>query len=290
MADELLPQRIEILFDQSATGESIRVFLECVAAQLVRETSIWRQRTDQVVEQKLIARSELDAAFKRLRSAQTWYIYESAPGGLTAGAPLETAGDPDREKAGVIPCSAATHHGVAWWPSAAGRGVGLVTSRKIDGHWNWDEDIGHEAAHASFGPVPLYSQSLESDGFKTRLADAYAAAGGAFNDVLVARTTYLISEIMVAFVRGEQRATGSGLPGLHSRDDFQAFCTMAQALFPYAGFDTCLSMAETEGMPLAVWSGPTIRTLGAAALRAARAIVPLVNATRPPAPRDLAAA
>ncbi|MCX7357952.1 MAG: hypothetical protein NT015_07415 [Alphaproteobacteria bacterium] len=287
-SETLLPERVEILFDPDVTPMEVHAFTESVAAQLAREIAVWSARLKELTDSGLITQRELDAACSKLRGAQTWYVSESKGGGLTPGAPMHGAGDPDRESAGVIPCSAATHHGVAWWEAPGGRGVGLVTSRRVGGHWNWDEDIGHESAHASFGPVPLYSQSLESDGFKRRLADAYAATGGEFDEVLIARTTYLVSELMVAFVRGEQRTNGTGLPGLLDAADFNAFCTMAHRLLPLAGFDRAKTLGEAEGMPLGVWSGPTIRAIGAACFRAAPAIIPLINATHPPAPHELA--
>jgi hypothetical protein len=287
-SNTLLPARVELLFDPDATPSDVRAFVESVASQLAREIAVWGARLEELIDSGLITRRELDNACSKLRGAQTWYVSESKAGGLTAGAPLQSTGDPDREAAGVIPCSAATHHGVAWWDVQGGRGVGLVTSRRVDGHWTWDEDIGHESAHASVGPVPLYSQSLESDGFKRRLADAFASTGGELDEILIARTTYLISELMVAFVRGEQRSNGTGLPGLFDLADFDAFCTMAHRLFPQAGFDRAQALGTSEGMPLGVWSGPTIRALGAACLRAAPAIIPLINATRPPAAHELA--
>jgi hypothetical protein len=283
-SDAMLPSKIEVLFDVSPGDSAAQSFLECLAAQLSREVVIWQERLLELSSSGLIDRRFLSDTCAMLRGAQRWYVCASEAGGLMAPeSQSEADGDPERTPAGVIPCSAVKHHGVAWWRGMDGvRSIGLVTSHAAGGRWNWDEDIGHESAHAAFGPVPLFTQTLEASGFMTPLATALDNAGGHCTSALIGRTAYLISEIIVAFVRGEQRPTVVGLPGLHSMQDLEAFISLAERLFPEAGFTEVRREVLKEGIPLKVWSGPTIRRLGAAALHSTRSLIPLLNTTRPP--------
>src|SRR5262249_41092893 len=82
---QVLPERVEILFDESFSQGDIVAFIESVAAQLARETAIWRQRLDLLTDGGLIDKHVLGEACRGLRSAQTWYISASQAGGLTAG-------------------------------------------------------------------------------------------------------------------------------------------------------------------------------------------------------------
>jgi len=282
-SDRFLVEDLEIVFEPGSSESTAKVFVQAVAAQLAREFSVWRQRLDELDASGLMGASEVAQTLMRTRSCQPWYIYVSTNGGLYDGEPLPEETNPDSPlvQFGAIPCTAAHHHGIAWWRTPSGRRSALVTSHREGSAWNWDEDIGHEAAHASFGPIPLFSQHFEAYGANTGLYEMWIS-DQAMTPELSARVHYILAELAVVSVRGEQRTTGTGLPGMQSLDELFLFLSIAHRFFPAAGFELVACAAREEGIPISVWSGPTIAPLRAAALRAAPVLANYINTTIPP--------
>jgi hypothetical protein len=86
----------------------------------------------------------------------------------------------------------------------------------------------------------------------------------------------------VAYVRAEQRISGSGLPGLNTMEELLRFIDCADRLYPAARFAAARPIVMEEGVPLSVWSGSSIRYLGASALRFARHYLSLAHTQEPP--------
>jgi hypothetical protein len=160
-ATALLPDSITILADLSMCASHIESFLQCMVTQLAKELSIWKGRLEELEDRGLMSTAEALEITRSLKAAQPWFVYVSAPGGLLAVERQSVPDDTSSLSSGVIPCSVKQHHGVGWWLDRGVRHSCLITSHQEGGDWNWDEDIGHEAAHASFGPVPLFSSRYE---------------------------------------------------------------------------------------------------------------------------------
>jgi hypothetical protein len=282
-ASSLLPHEIHILFGLDMTREAAYCFLQQMAAQLAREFSVWRMRLQALSDQNLMPLEEAEAILDASRSAQPWYVYVTPRGGLYDGAGMKEAVDPDADgaTAGAIPCTAAQHHGVAWWRNERGeREAALVTSHREHGVWNWDEDIGHESGHACVGPIPLFSQYFEAYGAQAKLSALWEA--GETSPELSARVHYLLAELAVVAMRGEQRSTGTGLPGLEDREDLALLLRMAGRLYPDAGFEDLSCLCDTLDLPIGMWSGRAALPLLASVLRTLPSLSRLTNVTDPP--------
>jgi len=273
--------RISIVGDAGIDKTYLENFIQCAAAQLTRELAVWHRRLQEIVDLQLMTDDELDETIERLRSVQPWYIYASRNGGLFDSESTDGAADLAKAFHGVIPCSGAQHHGVGWWMNHGVRQVGLITSHRAGGTWNWDEDIGHEASHAAFGPVPLFSQRYEQFSRQNCLSSSPKAEGGLSREA-IAHICYLNAELVAAYVRGEQRFTSTGLPGLADADELAAFLRGAHRLLPAAHFCDVEPLVRGCDMPIQVWSGSASRYIGAAALRFAQRSVDLVNLDEPP--------
>jgi hypothetical protein len=283
-ANDLLVDNLHILFGTESSESEARVFLEAVAAQLTREFMVWCRRLDELIALGLMRKAEVAEVLEVTRGCQPWYIYVSPKGGIYDGRALSESSDPDstEEASGAIPCTTASHHGIAWWKTSTGRQSALITSHPVGGAWNWDEDIGHEAAHASLGPIPLFSQHFEAYGATNSLSEMWRR-DNTITPEISARMHYLMAEMAVVCIRGEQRSTGTGLPGLETLDELLLFLSLAQLLFPTAGFESVAASAREEGVPLSVWSGSTTIPLRAASLRVAPELAKLTNIAKPPA-------
>lgn len=281
-AKDLLPLSIEIVTDGTFDRSFLKNFVQSAAAQLGREIPLWRHRFGEIIGLGLISTTEIGRITKLLKAAQPWFIYASRCGGLMGETEDNDTADGTPPSSGVIPCSAAPHHGIGWWTDQGIRRSGLITSHWENSTWNWDEDIGHEAAHAAFGPVPLFSQHYEEAGADRRLV-APNSRSVPLPEETIARVCYLVAEIVVVFLRGEQRFTGTGLPGLNDHDELSAFLDVADRLLPGARFGDVLPLIAIEGLPLSVWSGQAIRQLGASALYFAGHSASLANSPEPPA-------
>lgn len=281
-AEDLLPSSIEVVTDEMVNKSFLKNFVQSTAAQLGREIPVWRRRLGELAGLGLMSASEIGRITKLLKAAQPWFIYASRTSGLIGEEEVSETAGCMLGSSGVIPCSAAPHHGVGWWTDQGVHRSVLITSHRENGSWNWDEDIGHEAAHAAFGPVPLFSQHYEEAGANRRLV-APNSKSVPLAEEAIARVCYLVSEIVVVFLRGEQRFTGTGLPGLNDHDELSAFLRIADRLLPGARFGDVLPLIAIEGLPLPIWSGQAIRHLGASALYFAGHSASLANSPEPPA-------
>src|SRR5262249_2394848 len=145
------------------------------------------------------------------------------------------ASAPKHPNAGLIPCSAMRNHGVAWRLDDIGRcRVWLVTARKPGEEWDWDSDIGHESAHASFAPVPLFAESLGQELENARLAASHGPEDLSFSQL--AAICYALTELAVVAVRGEDRPTRTRLPVGEPAELYQLL-KLSIGLFPQMGFD-----------------------------------------------------
>jgi hypothetical protein len=234
-----LPLSITLFSDLSVEEADVGCFLEELLSYLKYELYRRQERQRQFIDLGLLSENELDNVLTEYRHLQPWAIYYSQHGGLDIQDPI-----PEKQALwGVVPCSSMPNHGVAWRKTSPGRHqVWLATARKPEENWDWDSDIGHESAHASFAPIPLFAQSAHLDPKTTYLADIDDAQN--LTPAHLARMCYTYAEIAVVALRGEQRLSETGLPVLESPDELYAFLELSNQLMPDLGFDRALEVSK----------------------------------------------
>jgi hypothetical protein len=191
----------------------------------------WRTRSERFVGLGLCTAVELDRLLDPANNPQPWIIYVTEKGGG-----LQPFGSPDDSGAdyGNVPCSTMVNHGVAWKRKHRGFMSWLVTDRKEDRPWDFSSDIGHEGAHATFSPVPLFSQMINLDARAVSLEIADIAR---MNRAQWSRLAYILCELAVVAVRGERRDTLTGLPTLETMAELRHLPQLLHDLMPQFGFD-----------------------------------------------------
>jgi hypothetical protein len=241
---ELLPRDISLFVDHGVGEDAVETFLEGASDYLKGELQRRLARADFFVRLGLISTSEIHTFMTARTDSQAWALYYSMTGGL--GISSQDAAEPSSAQSGIIPCSSMRNHGVAWHRKAPQRwDVWLATSRKPNSEWNWDSDIGHESAHAGFAQVPLFLQALSRDIDNSHLASVRDTSE--LNPGHLARMMYFYSELAVVALRGEQRATPTGLP-VADQGELVALLHLSEQLAPGAGFARSLdAFLRTSG-------------------------------------------
>jgi hypothetical protein len=207
-----LPASITLYVDPAVQDTSVLEFLSSMAEELRRELERRKIRQEKFVRLGLLSEEELEKFLTLRTGAQAWALYFSEVGGL---GPFQEDYNVAKDARGVIPCSTMQNHGVAWARDDAGNvRTWLATSRRKGSGWDWESDIGHESAHAAFAQVPFFVQS------SPQIPNDVLTHGSMQMDITptqIAQIMYLYSEIAVVAMRGEPRATETGLPvALHS--------------------------------------------------------------------------
>jgi hypothetical protein len=241
---EQLPRCISLFVDHDVHEEAVESFLERISSYLKGELERRIERANMFVHLGLISTGEMRTFMTMRTNVQSWALYYSKIGGL--GIPSEDTADPSSAQSGVIPCSSMQNHGVAWhWKSPQHLDVWLATSRKPHSEWDWNSDIGHESAHAGFAHVPLFLQALSR-----AIDDSHLASVKDTHDLMpghLARIMYFYSELAVVALRGEPRATPTGLPVVDP-GEMAALLQLSQELAPEVGFAQSLNMfLKTNG-------------------------------------------
>jgi hypothetical protein len=215
-----------IVSEASRLARVYPVLSESISAQLFKEAARWAAALRRIRAQCTVDNHYFVQQARRHSVAQPWLVIDLEDGGLS-----KLCCDAPGFDACLVTCSAATHHGVLRITCGELSRTVLVTGRNANGCWNPDADFGHEGAHSSFGPVPLFSQSLEQ------------VSHGCFSNVLstsrsdraaIAVWCYIAAEITVWYIRGEYASTSTGLPRIQTIADMRAWLEIGSEL----GFDT----------------------------------------------------
>lgn len=224
---ELLPEDITLVFTDDIDRRHLDFLMSAMVVQLRREISVWTDRLSAIRNNwpRLSGLPDLNATLCTLRRCQPWIVLVTASGGFAATT--------DHGEGAVVTCSTKQHHGVAWWMSAAGtRRSALVTARAEGEDWNWDSDIGHEATHAAFAPVPLFTQTIERESRRARLTENAVRTPEDLTSTQLCRIFYVASELITVVMRGEQRFTGTGLPEFEEAGEFHRFLSLMEDFVP----------------------------------------------------------
>lgn len=275
---ELLPRDISMFVDHGVDEDVVFSFLESTSDYLKGELQRRLTRANIFVQLGLISAGEIHTFMTGRTDIQAWALYYSMTGGL--GIPNEEVADPNSAESGVIPCSSMRNHGVAWHRTDPKHlDVWLATSRKPCSDWDWDSDIGHESAHASFAQVPLFLQALSKDIDNSHLAlirDTSRLKPGH-----IARIMYFYSELAVAALRGEQRVTPTGLP-VADHDELIALLRLSEQLAPGVGFGLSLDMLRTTCGYIDVNRGTQIYELAYPIIKVIPKLAHFTNMGKPP--------
>jgi len=259
-----LPASITLFSDLEIEQEEINKFLYQLPLYLEQEFSLRNARSEQFVNLKLFDEKEIHSILTDYRNVQPWALYFSKEGGL--GTFEDNIVAPENSAWGVIPCSFMPNHGVAWRrQSTNNHQIWLATSRQHSKDWDWDSDIGHESAHAGFAPVPLFAQALHLNPATTSLQDVNTIQDLTANHL--ARMIYSCSEIAVISIRGEYRATQTGLPALEQPEELYAFFDLLDQLMPNMGFSQALEVCQQVGGKFDVKNGTEIFEASAPIIR-----------------------
>lgn len=238
-----LPLSITLFSDPEIEESAVIQFLEELPFQLEREISMRNNRCKRFVSLGLLSDQEIYNLLTGHRHVQPWALYYSKDGGLNI---LTQDFDKEDFSWGAIPCSSMLNHGVAWRKTpASDYQIWLATARKEGHDWDWDSDIGHESAHASFAPVPLFAQALNLQNEFTPLDSVSSIQE--LNDSHIALMSYTYSEIAVIAMRGEQRSTDTGLPVVERPEELYAFLELSHELMPELGFEQALAACKRVG-------------------------------------------
>jgi hypothetical protein len=230
-----LPGSITLFVDPDIDDSAVTEFLDQMCIQLRQEFRRRESRVEKFVDLGLFSNNEMRSFLIARRNSQPWAIYYSKLGGL---GPFQQDTLQHHGIRGVIPCSSMRNHGVAWsYSSNAVLEVWLATARKEGHDWNWDSDIGHESAHATFAQVPLFAQGIQKD-FD---AAVFSKIGSTheLSSAHLAKMAYLFSEIAVVAIRGESRSTETTLPVL-DKSELYAMLRLSHDLTPHIGFEGAL--------------------------------------------------
>ncbi len=270
---DYLPYSVTLFSDPEIEESAVISFLEELPAQLKREFRTRNTRRERFVNLDLLSEQEIHEILTGHRQVQPWALYFSREGGLGV-----LAQDVYREDSpwGVVPCSSMPNHGVAWRKTPAGDcQIWLATARKKGQDWDWDSDIGHESAHSSFAPVPLFAQALHLNPEITSLDTVKNIQELSANHL--ARMSYTYSEIAVIAMRGEQRNTKTGLPVVERPEELYAFLELSHQLMPHLGFNRALTTCQRANGKIDVNDGVEIFEIGAPIMRVLPHISKLTN-------------
>jgi hypothetical protein len=180
----------------------------------------------------------------------------------------------------VIPCSTMQNHGVAWEQADDGRvRIWLATARREGCDWDWESDIGHESAHAAFAQVPLFVQAFPQIA-EDVLSDV--ANPNELQPVHITQMIYLYSEIAVVAMRGESRATVTGLPVARA-SELNALLRLSAELVENAGFERAAAVCARKDGKIDVNHGDEIFEIAAPILRIIPSLTQFINNPEPPA-------
>lgn len=237
-----LPKSITLFVDHEVSEAALTAFLHGMANHLQLELERRMARQKRFVDLGLLADEGVEAFLTQRTAAQPWAIYFSKDGGL--GARKAGLGEADGSR-GVIPCSTMQNHGVAWEQAEDGRvRIWLATARREGCDWDWESDIGHESAHAAFAQVPLFVQA-----FPQIAGDVLSTVERAteLKPVHITQMIYLYSEIAVVAMRGELRATATGLP-VAKPAELAALLRLSAELAENIGFERAAAVCtRSEG-------------------------------------------
>jgi hypothetical protein len=260
---DYLPSSVTLFSDLEVAESDITSFLQELPFQLEREFRKRHERKQRFVDLNLLSDHEIHTILTGHRQAQPWALYYSKDGGLNIQANDSYGKDLSW---GVVPCSSMPNHGVAWEKNSAGNyQIWLATARKHKQNWDWDSDIGHESAHSSFAPIPIFAQALHLDPEVTKLTSVKNLQN--LSSGQVARMCYTYSEIAVIAMRGEQRNTETGLPVVEQPDELYAFLELSHQLMPNLGFNRALAACKNASGQIDVNDGTEIFEIGASVLR-----------------------
>jgi hypothetical protein len=270
-----LPRETTLWWEPSLGRGCAEALAAQIAEFLAAEVTRRRRRCVRIEASGLLTHGELENILVR-DDQQPWAIYALEDGGLGTGS---AASAPDGEQ-GIIPCVGKPNHAVAWRRAGTRPLVTwLATAREKGGAWDLEADFGHESAHAAFAQVPLFDQVMQDRACRVRLWDCESIDD--LQDVHLAKVAYICSEIGVVTIRGESRATATGLP-VDSAEELLAFLRIASQLFPGAGFARAAVEYERNFGALDIEEGEVIYDIGTPVLRLLPALAPLANAERPP--------
>ncbi|MEJ0061459.1 MAG: hypothetical protein WDM79_18695 [Terricaulis sp.] len=278
-SDDLLANGIEILFDESYDEEAAEVFLVGVARQAAREIVVWREHLTDLEHRGLLTKREIEEIIAATKAAQAWHIVVTPTGGRLEGSTVEA--NPDTQAKGFIPSASAPHRGVAWWAENGVREVGLITELCGTSGSSWDEDIGHEIAHASLAPIPLFSQRSVAGRTSPSLGELWRQESR-YTPAVCAKVFCLLSELIVATMRMEGVTGVTTLPGLTTPEEFKLFFRSAAALTPEQGFADLLPEIESSRGSFGMWSDSLLARTRAAALRVAPTLAAMAIWTHGP--------
>lgn len=268
-----LPLSVTLFSDTQIEESALISFLDELSFQLECEFHKRNARREQFVNLGLFSDREIHEILTGHRHVQPWALYYSREGGLGV-----LAQDIYRENLpwGVVPCSSMPNHGVAWRKTPANDcQIWLATARKKGQDWDWDSDIGHESAHSSFAPVPLFAQALHLNPEITSLDTVKNLQELSANHL--ARMSYTYSEIAVIAMRGEQRDTETGLPVVERPEELYAFLDLSHQLMPDLEFDRALAASQRVSGRIDVNDSVEIFELGAQVMRVLPRISRLIN-------------
>lgn len=274
-----LPASITLFVDPQVREIAVSGFLRGMADHLQIELERRSARRKRFVALGLLTDDELETFLTARTTVQPWAIYFSQEGGLgSPAANSDTGGDLH----GVIPCSSMQNHGVAWQRGKDNTVRSwLATSRREGQDWNWESDIGHESAHAAFAQVPLFVQSYPqiSDDVLSRVTSR-----NQLEQVHITQMIYLYSEIAVVAMRGESRATDTGLP-VAKPAELGALLRLSAELAGNIGFERATdACARTQGR-IDVNRDDEIFEIAAPIMRLIPHLAQFVNKPEPPSPK-----
>jgi hypothetical protein len=235
-----LPSSVTLFVDDGVESYDTNSFLKELPQHLKFEIEQRYKRQKMLIDLSLFNEQDIFDILTKSKSVQHWALYYSKEGGLN-----QTSDSIDTQESwGVLPCSSMPNHGVAWKKTSDDYyKIWLATARKTGQDWDWDSDIGHESAHASFAPIPLFAQALHINPDLTNLANIDTIEDLSLNHL--ARMTYTYLEVAVIAMRGEQRHTETGLPVVEQPDELYSFLRLSHELMPNLGFDRALSMCKS---------------------------------------------
>jgi hypothetical protein len=268
-----LPASVTLFSDLEVEESNVTSFLQELPFQLEQEFQKRRERKQKFVDLNLFSDREINEILTGHKHVQPWILYFSKEGGLNI---LTQNVEGEDSPWGVIPCTSMPNHGVAWRKtSTSDSQVWLATARKVAHDWDWDSDIGHESAHSSFAPVPLFVQALHINS-ETTFLDSVSSLQD-LNSNHLARMSYTYSEIAVISMRGEQRNTKTGLPVVERPEELYAFLELSHQLMPDLGFDRALTACRRVNGQIDVNDSVEIFEIGAAVMRVLPRISKLTN-------------
>jgi hypothetical protein len=271
LSERALGPSICVIASEPDRFTSVRASVETILnKQLADERRFWGPALDQIRTSIEASVEDFDRELADRSVAQPWIIMDEARGGLeTLKGRVEKIGGT------LVVCSAATHHGVVRSPGLFSDRPVLVTGRAARLGWQSPSDFGHEAVHAGFAQVPLYSQHLEQvshGGFSDLLANSEITRDA------IAAWSYVSAEILVWFIRRERQDTVTGLPRLQAWADLDSFLRLGTAL----GYRLASESEWSPGYGRAEVGESRSRELAALCWRIQRATVQVLASDEPP--------